>query len=131
VKRPVLTSITCVAAALLAGLALVTLVGGAGPPERVWAFVPVPVWSEDPPAHVATTLGGPALPKAVWTAVVPTQSDGRARVVVVQQPSPLWRRFLALFGRTAGGAFYIAVDDGRAVQGGRWHECALQVETGR
>jgi hypothetical protein len=130
VKRPVLTSITCVAAVLLAGLALVTLSAGAGPPDRVWAFVPDPVWSEDPPAHVALTRGGTALPKTVWTAVVPTQSDGRERVVVVRQPSPLWRRFVAIFGRAAAGEFYIAVDEGRAAQGGRWHECARQDTTG-
>ncbi|MCE9635055.1 MAG: hypothetical protein K8T90_05050 [Planctomycetes bacterium] len=108
---------------LVAGAVFVAAMSG--PPERVWAFVPSPPWSEDPPPHAAETEGGAPLPSASWTAVIATSGGGASPVFVVREPSRFFRRLMAAFGRTANGDRYSAIDAGHPVAGGRWHECVL------
>lgn len=114
----------CVVGALLAGAAVVAA-ARLGRPERVWAFVPSPPWSEDPPPHAAAENGGPPLDAAEWNTVLGTSGGGPSSVIVVHRPSAFFARFLRAFGRAPRVDTYHAVDDGLPAPGGRWHDCAL------
>lgn len=94
-------------------------------PGRVWAFVPAPAWSEDPPAHVATEPDASALPRDVWSIVPVTQSRDGATIMVVRSPSRTWRRFADVLHLPVTLDTYVPTGEERAGGGGgRWIECA-------
>lgn len=91
--------------------------------DRVWAFVPVPPWSEDPPPCVALERGGAPLPRDRWNLRPVTQSGGAPQVVIAVTPPAFWSRVAAALGLRRPDEQFVSTGPGIDAPGGRWYEC--------
>ena len=120
---------------VIAGAVVVAIAGGvaawiaaSAQVERVWAFMPVPPWSEDPPPHVAFERGGAPLPRDRWEFTPVTQAGAAEVIVVTGRPSAAWRRIASVLGLRIVHQRFVSTGPGVDAPGGRWFECVRDAQ---
>ena len=111
------------AAAIVVALCVAAWIAASAQVDRVWAFMPVPPWSEDPPPHVAFERGGAPLPRDRWEFTPVTQAGAAEVIVVTGRPSAAWRRVASVLGLRTVQQRFVSTGPGVDAPSGRWFEC--------